>query len=260
MIGKIKNKWNSSFTYQKILFIVGCASLLSLTVYIILLIGTGVALVDAGEALKEFNRLFGASNDSAASVLYKSALSVFFIGLGQMLLPLLFSTTCFIFAFLKIKPNATIQNMTIQSASAAAVAKTDSSALAVIEAKPIDKYTPSSNVRFTVPEKEVFSEWKSSVGYYKIPIEISDIIINEKLYCRVVDENHSGLFAGMTMICILHDTTHYEFVRNFGSNYCFDCFFLKSESNFSDKDLLKISIKFYIPKFTTIANKEIKNE
>lgn len=260
MINKIKNLWNSSHLYQKILFFIGCISLISLVAFFLEIIDNGVKLKEVSDQIKEFNDIFGASPDSVLQDLYNGCLTTFIISLIKFIAPImLFSITCFIFAFLKIdcnkknikptifEPNETeILNNSMLKKETEIINKpilmNDT-----INIEAINMYTPSSSVNFVVAENKTFVKWKSTVEYYKVPISNLEMIINEKLYCKPIDEKTGGIFMNDQMICSLHESTHYDFKKNYGNDYCFDCFILKIEQDYFEKELSKFSLKICIP-------------
>lgn len=259
MINKIKNLWNSSHLYQKILFFIGCISLISLVAFLLEIIDNGVKLKEVSDQIKEFKDIFGSSPDSVLQDLYNGCLTTFIISLIKFIAPMLFSITCFIFAFLKIdcnkknikptifEPNETeILNNSMLKKETEIINKpilmNDT-----INIEAINMYTPSSSVNFVVPENKTFVKWKSTVEYYKVPISNLEMIINEKLYCKPIDEKTGGIFMNDQMICSLHESTHYDFKKNYGNDYCFDCFILKIEQDYFEKELSKFSLKIYIP-------------
>lgn len=250
MFDKLKEKWVSLQTYKKILFIIACLSLICLAAFLINLIDDGIKLSEAGEKLQEFNNLFGASPDSVAQTLYNGYLTTFFVSFGQTLFPLIFTTTCFIFTFLNIKTKEVQNDMKMVVEEQTIVANQNLVTPIIIDTQSIENYAPSSTVSFTIPENKKFEVWKSTIEYYKISIPDIDKLQNKKLYCKPIDDKHGGLFADQTLICNLYSATHSDYIRNYGNEYCFDGFLIKTESDFIDKDLIKISVKFYIPKFT----------
>lgn len=260
MINKIKNLWTSSHLYQKVLFIIGCKSIISLIAFLLEIIDNGVKLKEVSDQIKEFKDIFGSSPDSILQDLYNGCLTTLIISLIKFIAPLLFSITCFIFAFLKIdyNKNNNIKPRIFETKETEIINDSILKKETEIINKPIlmndtinidaiDTYTPSSRVHFVVPKNKTFVKWKSTVEYYKVPISDIEMIINDKLYCMAIDEKTGGIFMNNQLICSLHESTHYDFKKYYGNEYCFDCFILKIEQDYFEKELSKLSLKFYIP-------------
>lgn len=239
--------WNRKI-YQRVLLIIGIVSILGLLPYFIEFIAACSTLNEAIANTMSYAK--DSLEYELGLVGVGTALLLFFNSLGKLFFPLIFTTTCFIFAFLNIKTKEAQNDMKKVVDEPPAATTENSIAPITIKAHPIENYVPSSTVSFTIPENKKFEAWESPVEYYKIPLADIEKLKDKKLYCKPINDKHGGIFADHTFICNLYSTTHSDYNRNYGSEYCLDCFLIKTESDFIDKDLIKISVKFYIPKFT----------